>query len=139
MSETKTYAGGCHCGAVHYEVDLDLSAGVGRCNCSICHRLGRAGAIVKPEAFRLIAGESELTEYRWGSKSVEYLFCKRCGIHSFGKGHLAEVGGDFVSVNTHCLEGLDLTGVPVNYWDGRHDNWMAGPSDKPWPIVRANA
>lgn len=130
----RTHVGGCHCGAVRYEVELDLHSGLGRCNCSICHRLGRAGMIVRPEAFRLLAGQSELTEYRFGHQVGRYLFCRHCGVHSFGTGHLEQLGGDYVSVNVNCLEGVDPAGLPTQYWDGRHDNWQAGPRDTPWPI-----
>ena len=32
----KAYAGGCHCGAVRFECDLDAAAETSRCSCSIC-------------------------------------------------------------------------------------------------------
>jgi hypothetical protein len=118
-------------------VDVDLARGAGRCNCTICAKVGGTGAIVKPDAFHLVEGEESLGEYRWGAKISTRFFCKACGVHCFGRGHLDVLGGDYVSVNLNTLDDVDLLGVKVVHWDGRHDNWMAGPRDAPWPLFSA--
>jgi hypothetical protein len=136
--ETKaaqTHAGGCHCGAVRFEAVFDASEGGGRCNCSICTKTAVTGRIVKPDAFTLLKGENDLGVYEWGAKISKRFFCKHCGVHCFGRGHLAEVGGDYVSVNLNCMDQIDPNRVRLTYWDGRHDNWEAGPRDTPWPIA----
>jgi hypothetical protein len=130
---TKLHAGACHCGAVRYQVELDASRG-GRCNCSICTKVSQLGGMVKPEAFRLLAGKESLSQYAMAQKISLRSFCKHCGIHCFGAGHLAELGGDFVSVNMNTLDDVDPLDVSVVYWDGRHDNWHAGPRDRAWRI-----
>jgi hypothetical protein len=133
MSNTK-HTGGCHCGAVRFEVDTDLGKGVSRCNCTVCTKRGATGQIVKPDAFRLTQGENDLGVYTWGSGVSGYRFCKRCGINVYGSGTLDVLGGDFVSVNVNCLDGIDPNQLQTIHWDGRHDNWQAGPRDKPWPV-----
>ncbi len=136
---TQTYEGSCHCGAVRFQVEADLANGAGRCNCSICTRIAQLGVLVKPEAFKLLAGEQALSFYEWGHKVSRRYFCRHCGIHCFGRGALPELGGAFVSANLNCVEALDPGQIKVNYWDGRHNNWEAGTRDRPWPIHGAAA
>jgi hypothetical protein len=128
-----SFAGGCHCNAVRFEVALATDFHGGRCNCSICSMVAQTGAIVHPSAFRLLSGEESLSRYQWGAQISTRHFCKHCGIHCFGQGHLAEIGGDFVSVNLNCIDDLDVNELKIVYWDGRHDNWQAGPRSTPWP------
>lgn len=123
--------GSCHCGAVRFEVTLDAPRG-SQCNCSICTKTGMFGAIVKPAAFQLVAGEDALTAYTRAAKIGTRYFCSRCGVMMFGRGHLAQLGGDFVSVSLRALDDLDLVDVETLHWDGRHDNWQAGPRATPW-------
>jgi len=128
----KTYVGGCHCGKVRYETDIDLSAGTHKCNCSICSKVRNWLAFVKPEAFRLLAGEGELADYRFGAKNIHHLFCRNCGVHSFGWADMPEFGGKSYAVNVNCLDNADvddLVNAPVTYADGRNDNWKSPPSE----------
>jgi hypothetical protein len=128
----KTHTGSCHCKAVRYEVQIENLDKVTRCNCSICMKLGSTGCIVKPAAFRLLAGKENLTTYP-NAVGARY-FCKTCGVLCHGDGHLVEVGGDFVSVNVNTLDDVDVGLLQPMYWDGRHDNWQAGPRKEPWPV-----
>ena len=130
---TKTYHGSCHCGAVQFEADIDLSAGTNKCNCSICRKRRNWNIIVKPEQFRLLAGKEALSDYQFGSKSGHHRFCSQCGCAPFGDGHVAEIGGDYVGIALAALDDVDaaeLASAPVRYMDGRNNNWFAEPADK---------
>ena len=82
----KTHLGGCHCGAVRYRVDIDLSKPVTQCNCSICSRTGTLLSFVPASAFTLEKGEDSLTDYQFKKKNIHHLFCKVCGVRSFARG-----------------------------------------------------
>ena len=113
------YEGSCHCGAVRFEVRADLGAEVViDCNCSICSKKGFLHLIVAPEAFRLVAGEEALREYRFNTGQAVHRFCGRCGIHPF---YTPRSHPDMVDVNVRCLDGVALEGLTIEGFDGQ--NW----------------
>lgn len=119
----KTYAGTCHCGAVRFEADLDLSAPSFRCNCSICRRTRFWVAVATPDDFRLLDGGDQLTEYRFNKKTNQHFFCRHCGVRAFGVGNDTPIGKMY-GVNIGCLEDIEestLSAVPIVYVDGLHD------------------
>lgn len=132
---TKTLHGSCHCRKVTYAIEGHDLQVVTRCNCSICTKGGLLGGVLtKPAQLRLLTGEGETTVYEWGHKVSKRHFCKTCGVHLYAIGHLAELGGDFAAVNANTIDEVELTALPLKYWDGRHDNWHAGLRDTPWPV-----
>ncbi len=125
----KTYRASCHCGRVIVEACLDLTQASYRCNCSICRRNRFWPAIAMPDGFQLLAGESELTKYVFGSGKNHHFFCKHCGVRVFGVGNDTPVGKMY-GVNIGCLEGVseeELSAIPITYVDGLHDRWGSAP------------
>jgi hypothetical protein len=126
----KTYHGSCHCGAVRFEADIDLTQATYRCNCSICSRNRFWAAVVKPGAFRLLEGRAVVQQYLFNSMRNEHYFCKTCGVRAYGLGNSPEAG-EMVGVNIGCLEDVtpdELAAAPITYCDGRYDNWQNAPA-----------
>jgi hypothetical protein len=117
VAEATTYTGGCHCGAVRYQVTAKLDGAL-VCNCSICSKTGTMLTFVPPAQFTLLAGADALTDYGFGKRSIHHLFCSRCGVRSFARGAMPD-GTPVVAVNVRCLDGVDLDAVPLRRFDGR--------------------
>ncbi len=125
----KTYQGSCHCGAVTFEAELDLAESTYRCNCSICRRTRFWPTVAREEGFRLLSGESELTQYLFNSMKNQHYFCKHCGVRQFGIGTETPIGKMY-GVNLGCLTGVteeELAGLKITYVDGMHDQWQNAP------------
>ena len=57
MGELKK--GACHCGAVRFEAEVDLTS-ARRCDCSICRMRGAVAVSAPLDRFTLLAGEDAL-------------------------------------------------------------------------------
>src|SRR3954454_17237452 len=117
MSTTTSHKGGCHCGAVRYRVELDLTKPVIQCNCSICLRTGTLLAFVPESRFTLEQGEQNLSDYQFNKKVIHHLFCKTCGVRSFARG--VGPNGPMVAINTRCLDDVDATTLKAHHFDGK--------------------
>lgn len=127
----RTFQGSCHCKAVRFEVDLDLSEGTNRCNCTFCAKTRNWGAPTKPERFRLLTPESDLGQYFVHGEN-RHEFCAKCGCRTFSRGDIPELGGAFVTIMVSTLDDAtvdDLMSGPVKFLDGRHDNWWNPPAE----------
>lgn len=129
----RTYQGSCHCGRVKFEAALDLADGTSKCNCTSCWKWRWWSARCSLEGFRSISGESELVWYWKGSPTGRGGFCKHCGIKPYVFVEKTEWNPtEYVSINVATLDDLDpaeLVKAPVQYCDGRADNWWNAPAE----------
>ena len=121
-----THTGGCHCGAVRFEVDAPELLEASDCSCSMCRRCGHLHLILPATAFRLLQGADALTEYTFNTGTARHLFCAKCGVKSF---YVPRSHPDGYSVNVRCLDGVDLARVRVRPFDGK--NWEASVGQLP--------
>jgi hypothetical protein len=111
------YRGGCHCGAVQYEVEGEI-ADLAVCNCSICAKTAYIHWQVPTAGFRLLTPEDAVETYEFGTRTAKHWFCRICGISSFRRSRLHPDG---VDVNVRCLEGVDAERLETRRFDGQ--NW----------------
>lgn len=113
------YQGGCHCGAIKFEVDAPEDIEVDGCNCSVCRMTGFLHLIVAGSKFRLLSGKEFITTYQFNTGVAKHLFCKVCGIKSF---YIPRSNPDGIDVNARCLN-TQPRSMKVVPFDGQ--NWEA--------------
>jgi hypothetical protein len=109
-----THRGGCHCGAVAFEVQAPARVTVSDCNCSICRMSGYLHLIVPQERLRLLRGAEALTTYSFNTGTARHLFCRHCGVKSF---YVPRSNPDGYSVNLRCLHATTLEHVVIEPFD----------------------
>jgi len=129
--EENVRRGGCHCGAVRFEVRLsDGFRTIRRCTCSYCRMRGAVAVSAELGGLSILQGADMLTSYRFNTGSAQHFFCSRCGIYTH---HQRRSNQGQYGVNVACLDGVspfDFPEVPV--MDG-----VTHPSDTGGPARRA--
>jgi hypothetical protein len=113
------HAGGCHCGAVRFEVQTPETIEVEDCNCSMCAKTGFLHLIVPQSRFRLLTNAEAISTYTFNTGVAKHLFCKTCGVKAF---YVPRSNPDGYSVNLRCLDDpKDFAEVRIVNFDGRGD------------------
>jgi hypothetical protein len=113
-NDVTTHRGGCHCGAIAFEVDATARLTASDCNCSICRMSGFLHLIVPRSRFRLLRGADALNEYRFNTGTARHLFCRHCGVKSF---YVPRSNPDGYSVNVRCLDASTIEHLNVEPFD----------------------
>lgn len=121
-----THRGGCHCGAVTFELEAQANSKVLDCSCSICSMAGYLHLFVPRDRFHLLSGRDALVTYRFNTGVAEHYFCGTCGVKSF---YIPRSRRDGYGVNARCIEPSTLGKLEVVPFDG--GNWEQNADELP--------
>ena len=131
------HVGGCHCGNIHVRLQLTKPPednALRGCTCSFC-RSHRPRIVADPEGqFEVWADDWSLVEnYRFGTKTCDFLICRRCGVFIAAVADMPV--GTRAVVNVNCLDDRErfATEPAIHDFEGeatearlsrRAANWM---------------
>ena len=125
--------GGCHCGYITYEGEVDPER-VGICHCTDCQKLSgsafRIGIRVASDSFRMISGEPTIyvKTAESGAKRTQ-AFCPRCGspIYASSVGDAPK----FYNVRLATVRQLDQFVPRAQFWSRSQLHWLPSLSSIP--------
>ncbi|NWU64523.1 CENPV protein, partial [Pterocles burchelli] len=110
------HTGGCHCGAVRFEVWASAELHVFNCNCSICTKKQNRHFIVPASRFRLLKGADNLTTYTFNTHRAKHTFCKTCGVQSF---YTPRSNPNGFGIAPHCLDDGTVEVIVTENFNGK--------------------
>ena len=110
------HLGGCHCGNIHVRLRLSKPPEDNpprACTCSFCRSHSPRIVADREGLFEVWADDWSLVEnYRFGTRTCDFLICRRCGVFIAAVTETAE--GARAVVNANCLNDRErFTSVPV--------------------------
>jgi hypothetical protein len=100
------HTGGCHCGNIGLQLRLSRSpkqTPLRSCSCAFCRSHGTRTVSDRDGSAQITASDWSMVErYRFGSRTADYLLCRRCGVYV---GAVCETGAGLRAVaNVNCLD-----------------------------------
>jgi hypothetical protein len=90
-------------------------------------------AKVPEDALTITAGEDQLALYQWNTRRAKHYFCRTCGIYVF---HRKRAAPDHFGINAFCLDGFDVSAVPVRATEGANMTVVDPDPRAEWPGPR---
>ncbi|XP_796415.4 centromere protein V [Strongylocentrotus purpuratus] len=109
------HTGGCHCGAVRFELLAPAVVNIWDCSCSICVKKQNKHFIVPNSKFKLLQGEDILSCYTFNTGQAKHTFCKVCGVQSF---YTPRSSPDCKGICPHCVDPGTIKGEIVQKFKG---------------------
>ena len=102
--------GACHCGNISYELEWPADGfpiTKRECSCSFCRKHGAAYTSHPNSRLNVQArNKKEVTYYRFGHQTADFVFCTRCGGLMFA---LSKIESKcYAVINVNHFENLDL-------------------------------
>ena len=117
---TTLLRGRCHCGNIEVTFESNLALDrlpVRACTCSFCTAHGaRNTSDPNGRVALLVHDASELTRYRFGLKTADFLVCRKCGVYIGAV--LADGEARYASINLNTIAAPDdfaAKATPVSY------------------------
>jgi hypothetical protein len=134
------HEGGCHCGNLRLTLRLSRSPEdiqLRACGCSFCRAHATRTASDPDGAAEIWAEDWDFVEpYRFGSRTADYLVCRRCGVYIGAV--CATAAGTWAVINTNSLVRRELfTATPagVNHEGETTDARMARRTANWTPVI----
>ena len=109
-AKRKQHYAACHCGSVQFRIRLtDEFNTIRRCSCSYCRMRGAIAVSAQLSDIEFVAGEDNLTLYRFNTETAKHYFCKTCGIYTH---HQRRSNPSQFGVNVACIDNISPFDFP---------------------------
>ncbi|HEX9579268.1 MAG TPA: hypothetical protein VF993_16055 [Myxococcales bacterium] len=131
--------GRCHCGNVETSLETGIdprALPLRACQCTFCRRHGaRTTSDPSGRAQIKVRDEAQLSRYRWGLATADFLVCRRCGVYA------GAVMQSWAVLNVNLFDDQEpfrREVQPVNY-DGESAEQRIARRKKVWTPLAAAA